>query len=37
MNAKLIPLMKIDKVGTKINMKQEFLRPFLKVLEDPDK
>ncbi|NVM17486.1 MAG: NAD(P)H-dependent oxidoreductase [Candidatus Lokiarchaeota archaeon] len=37
MNEKLIPLMKIDKVRTKINMKQEFLRPFLRVLEDPNK
>jgi hypothetical protein len=37
MNEKLIPLMKIDKVRKKINMRQEFLRPFLRVLEDPNK
>ncbi|MFX1448502.1 MAG: NAD(P)H-dependent oxidoreductase [Promethearchaeota archaeon] len=37
MNEKLIPLMKIDKLRNKINMKQEFLRPFLRVLEDPNK
>jgi len=37
LNAKLIPLFKIDKVRKKINMKQEFLRPFKKVLEDPRK
>lgn len=37
LNAKLIPLMEIDKVRKKINMRQEFLRPFLKVLEDPRK
>jgi multimeric flavodoxin WrbA len=37
MNAKLIPLIKIDKIRNKMNMKQEFLRPFLKVLEDPNK
>ena len=37
LNEKLIPLIKIDKVRNKMNMKQEFLRPFLKVLEDPNK
>jgi hypothetical protein len=37
LNEKLIPLMKIDKVRNKMNLKQEFLRPFLKVLEDPNK
>ena len=37
MNEKLIPLMKIDKVRKKINMRQEFLRPFLRVIEDPNK
>lgn len=37
MNAKLIPLLKIDKVRKKINMKQEFLKPFKRVLEDPRK
>ena len=37
LNEKLIPLMKIDKVRNKMNMKQDFLRPFLKVLEDPNK
>jgi multimeric flavodoxin WrbA len=37
MNEKLIPLMRIDKVRSKINMKQEFLRPFMKILEDPNK
>jgi multimeric flavodoxin WrbA len=36
-NEKLIPLMKIDKVRNKMNMKQEFLRPFIRVLEDPNK
>lgn len=33
MNEKLIPLMKIDKVRNKINMVQEFLRPFKKLIE----
>jgi len=37
LNEKLIPLMRIDKVRNKINMKQEFLRPFKKVTEDPNK
>jgi multimeric flavodoxin WrbA len=37
LNAKLIPLIKIDKVRNKMNMKQEFLRPFRKVIEDPTK
>jgi len=37
LNEKLIPLMKIDKLRNKINMMQEFLRPFRKVLSDPDK
>jgi multimeric flavodoxin WrbA len=37
LNEKLIPLMRIDKVRNKINMKQEFLRPFRKVTEDPNK
>jgi len=37
LNEKLIPLMRIDKLRNKINMKQEFLRPFMKVLEDPNK
>ncbi|MHA1670631.1 MAG: flavodoxin family protein [Promethearchaeota archaeon] len=37
MNAKLIPLLKIDKVRKKINMKQEFLKPFKRVIEDPRK
>ena len=37
MNAKLIPLLKIDKVRKKINMKQEFLKPFKRILEDPRK
>jgi multimeric flavodoxin WrbA len=37
LNAKLIPLMKIDKVRNKINLKEEFLRPFKKLLEDPNK
>ena len=37
MNEKLIPLIRIDKVRNKMNMKQEFLRPFRKVLEDPNK
>lgn len=37
LNEKLIPLMKIDKVRNKINLKQEFLKPFRKVLTDPNK
>jgi hypothetical protein len=37
LNEKLIPLMRIDKLRNKINLKQEFLRPFMKVLEDPNK
>jgi len=37
LNEKLIPLMRIDKLRNKINMKQEFLRPFMKILEDPNK
>ncbi len=37
LNEKLIPLIKIDKIRNKMNMKQEFLRPFRKVLEDPNK
>jgi len=37
LNAKLIPLMKIDKLRNSINMMDEFLRPFRKVLSDPDK
>lgn len=37
MNEKLIPLMKIDKVRKKLNLKQEFLRPFKRVIEDPKK
>jgi len=37
LNAKLIPLIKIDKIRNRMNMKQEFLRPFRKVLEDPIK
>ena len=37
LNDKLIPLMRIDKIRNKMNMKQEFLRPFRRVLEDPNK
>ncbi|MBA7549565.1 hypothetical protein ES705_42054 [subsurface metagenome] len=37
LNEKLIPLMKIDKLRNKINMMEEFLRPFRKLLSDPDK
>jgi len=37
LNDKLIPLMKIDKVRNKMNLKQEFLRPFKKLLADPNK
>jgi multimeric flavodoxin WrbA len=37
MNEKLIPLMRIEKVRKKINMRQEFLRPFKKLIEDPNK
>ncbi len=37
MNEKLIPLMRIDKVRKKLNLKQEFLKPFKRVIEDPNK
>ncbi|MFX0059757.1 MAG: NAD(P)H-dependent oxidoreductase [Candidatus Heimdallarchaeota archaeon] len=37
LNDKLIPLMKIDKIRSKMNLKQEFLRPFKKLLADPNK
>jgi multimeric flavodoxin WrbA len=37
LNEKIIPLMKIDKVRNKMNLKEEFLRPFKKLLEDPTK
>ncbi len=37
MNAKLIPLLRIDKVRKKMNFKQEFLRPFKRILDDPNK
>ena len=37
LNAKLIPLLKIEKVRKKINMKEEFLRPFKRIIEDPRK
>lgn len=37
LNEKLIPLMKIEKVRSKMNLKQEFLRPFKKLLSDPNK
>ena len=37
LNAKLIPLLKIEKVRKKINMKEEFLRPFKRITEDPRK
>jgi multimeric flavodoxin WrbA len=37
MNEKIIPLMRIDKVRKKMNFKQEFLRPFKKLLDDPNK
>jgi multimeric flavodoxin WrbA len=37
LNEKLIPLMKIDKLRNNINMMDEFLRPFRKVLSDPNK
>ncbi|MHA1659649.1 MAG: NAD(P)H-dependent oxidoreductase [Promethearchaeota archaeon] len=37
MNEKLIPLLKIEKVRKKMNFKKEFLRPFKKVIADPNK
>lgn len=37
MNEKLIPLLKIDKVRNKLDLKQEFLKPFKRVIEDPNK
>ncbi|TFG06268.1 MAG: flavodoxin [Promethearchaeota archaeon] len=37
MNKKLIPLIKIDKVRNKMDFKQEFLKPFKRVIEDPRK
>ena len=37
LNAKLIPLFKIEKVRKKINMAEEFLRPFKRIIEDPRK
>ncbi len=37
LNEKLIPLMKIDKVRNRMDLKQEFLRPFKKLLESPNK
>jgi multimeric flavodoxin WrbA len=37
MNEKLIPLMRIDKMRDKIDLKKEFLKPFQRVLEDPRK
>ena len=37
LNDKLIPLMRIDKVRNKMNIMQEFLRPFKRVIEDPNK
>ncbi|MHA1726685.1 MAG: NAD(P)H-dependent oxidoreductase [Promethearchaeota archaeon] len=36
-NKKLIPLMRNDKVRKKLNLKQEFLKPFKRVIEDPNK
>ena len=37
LNEKLIPLMRIDKMRSKIDLKKEFLKPFQRVLEDPRK
>ena len=37
LNAKLIPLMEIERVRNKMDLKVEFLRPFKKLLEDPNK
>lgn len=37
MNKKLIPLMQIDKIRNKMDMKAEFLKPFKRVLDDPNK
>ena len=37
LNEKLIPLMRIDKMRKKIDLKKEFLKPFQRVLEDPRK
>ncbi len=37
MNKKLIPLIQIDKIRNKMDLKVEFLKPFKKVIEDPNK
>jgi len=37
MNKKLIPLMQIEKIRKKMDFKEELLKPFKKVLEDPNK
>ncbi len=37
LNEKLIPLVSIEKVRKKLNLKQEFLKPFRKVINDPRK
>jgi multimeric flavodoxin WrbA len=37
LNNKLIPLMKIDKIRNKMDFKEEFLKPFKKIISDPNK
>jgi len=37
MNKKLIPLIQIDKIRNKMDFRVEFLKPFKKVITDPNK
>jgi multimeric flavodoxin WrbA len=37
MNKKLIPLIEIDKIRNKMDFREEFLKPFKRVIEDPNK
>ncbi|MFX1339809.1 MAG: NAD(P)H-dependent oxidoreductase [Promethearchaeota archaeon] len=37
MNKKLIPLIQIDKIRNKMDFREEFLKPFKKVITDPNK
>ena len=37
MNKKLIPLIQIDKIRNKMDFKIEFLKPFKRIIEDPNK
>ncbi len=37
MNKKLIPLIQIDKIRNKMDFRIEFLKPFKKVITDPNK